>query len=78
MKSTKTTRHKGVTRKTEVWKGRGQFKRTSMWLNEELLAASLKKAEELGVSRTLYFQQLLKKDLGLDTELPAEPQSVFE
>lgn len=61
---------------------KGKGKRTSMWLSEAVLKASAKKAQKLGISRTLYFQQLLRKDLGmegigLDEETPAAPPSVF-
>jgi hypothetical protein len=52
----------------------GKNKRTSMWLDERLLKASAKKAASLGISRALYFQQLLRKDLGMegiDLEVPS-------
>ncbi len=41
------------------------LKRTSMWLGEDLLAASAKEAKRLGVSRALWVQITLRKALGM-------------
>jgi predicted DNA binding CopG/RHH family protein len=39
--------------------------RTSMWLSTKALRASEKKAARKGISRQVYMEQLLMKDLGL-------------
>lgn len=49
-------------------KNRGRT-RTSMWLSTKVLRASAKKADKMGVSRQVYMERLLMKDLGLS---PAE------
>lgn len=56
--------------------------RTSMWLSNEVLIASAKRAAKMGVSRGLYIEQLMRKDLGLGALSMAEdeaetPASVF-
>lgn len=56
-------------------------KRTSMFLSAEVLKASARKAEKLGISRGMYLEQLIRRDTGLgvgvDLRKPAEPASVF-
>ena len=50
---------------------------TSVRLDKEVLKGASKKAAKLGISRSLYFQQLLRKDLGLEgIEIDPQP-SVF-
>ena len=52
--------------------------RTSMWLSPEVLRASTKRARELGISRTVYFDQLLRKDLGLKVAVEMEQETANE
>lgn len=58
-------------------KNRGRT-RTSMWLSTKALRASEKKAARLGVSRQVYIERLLMRDLGLTpAEVADEQPSVF-
>lgn len=58
-------------------KNRGRT-RTSMWLSTKALRASEKKAAKMGVSRQVYLERLLMKDLGLTpAEVADEQPSVF-
>lgn len=59
-------------------KNRGK-KRTSMWLSSEVLKASAKRADKLGISRGLYVEQTLRRDLGLGVgvDLDEAPADVF-
>lgn len=59
-------------------KNRGRT-RTSMWLSTKALRASEKKAVKMGVSRQVYMEGLLMKDLGLSlAEVAVDEQpSVF-
>lgn len=53
-------------------------KRTSLWLSNEALKASAKKADKLGISRGLYLEQLIRRDTGLGVGVDLdEKTSVF-
>lgn len=53
-------------------------KRTSLWLSNEALKASAKKADKLGISRGLYLEQLIRRDTGLGVGVDLdETPSVF-
>lgn len=65
-KTTKTRKRKA----TKSARGRvpvSAQKRTSMWLGEDLLAASAKEAKRLGISRSLWVQMTLRLALGMPT-----------
>lgn len=54
-----------------------------MFLSSEVLKASAKKAEKLGISRGMYLEQLVRVDTGLgvgvelNESVKPEPASVF-
>ena len=50
-------------------KNRGKA-RTSMWLSTEVLKASKKRADRLGISRGLLMEQVLRQALGLGAAIP--------
>lgn len=53
-------------------------KRTSLWLSNDALKASAKKATKLGISRGLYLEQLIRRDTGLGVGVDLdEAPSVF-
>ena len=53
-------------------------KRTSLWLSNDALKASAKRADKLGISRGLYLEQLIRRDTGLGVGVDLdEPTSVF-
>ena len=56
-------------------------KRTSMFLSADGLKAAARKAEKLGISRSMYVDQLIRQDtklaVGVDLDEPAKPASVF-
>lgn len=53
-------------------------KRTSLWLSNDALKASAKKADKLGISRGLYLEQLIRRDTGLGVGVDLDPTpSVF-
>lgn len=64
-----------ATRKVNKTKGKT---RTSMFLDDAVLRASAKKAAKLGISRTMYMEQLIRRDLGLGVGVAIDAQpSVF-
>jgi hypothetical protein len=52
--------------------------RTSLWLTQDALKASAKKAAKLGLTRGLYLEQLIRRDTGLGVGVALDEQpSVF-
>lgn len=49
--------------------------RTAMFLSVEVLDASARRAKRLGLSRARYIEQIVRRDLGLDSV--NDPNSVF-